>query len=199
MLSLTYPIHGCSTSATSFSTIDVYFPLGSCSCCSIHFGKDILHACSANKIQLNLPRPILHEVLILSSLTTQAVSLNSGHMDLAQLTFNILKNYYFFTILCSAWSLIYHSKKLLVCCSRPEKKREKRLLLYEEFLNIEIIITVIINFIYILKVSNHSHLKTLAYIQIFHVNKAKENPFLLSGVKHERYSGFESGFSKSFT
>lgn len=55
------------------------------------FGKDILYACSANKIQLSLPRPILHDVLllILSSLTTQAVSLNSGHVDLAQLTSNI--------------------------------------------------------------------------------------------------------------
>ena len=57
------------------------------------FGKDILHACSANKIQLSLPRPILHDVLllILSFLTTQAVSLNSGLVDLAQLTSNILE------------------------------------------------------------------------------------------------------------
>lgn len=117
------------------------------------FGKDIPHTRSANKIQHNLPRPILHDVvlLILSSLTTQAVSLSSGYMDLAQLTSNIFeKGYYFFTILHSAWSLICHSKKFWYATA-DLKKREKALL-YEGFLNIEIIKTVIINFIYILQV-----------------------------------------------
>ena len=91
------------------------------------FGNDIHHVHSANKIKLSLPRPTFPRVLplILSSLPTQAVPLGFRHIDLAQLTSNIVDNrYYLLLILRSAWSLICHSKKLLVYHGRPERKRQ---------------------------------------------------------------------------
>lgn len=131
------------------------------------FGKDIPHTRSANKIQHNLPRPILHDVvlLILSSLTTQAVSLSSGYMDLAQLTSNIFEQgYYFFTILHSAWSLICHSKKFWYATADLKKREKAFVVIRRVFKHWNNKDSNNQFHIYIAS-SNHLYLKTLAYVK----------------------------------
>ena len=131
------------------------------------FGKDIPHTRSANKIQHNLPRPILHDVvlLILSSLTTQAVSLSSGYMDLAQLTSNIFEKwYYFFTILHSAWSLICHSKKFWYATADLKKREKAFVVIRRVFKHWNNKDSNNQFHIYIAS-SNHLYLKTLAYVK----------------------------------
>lgn len=69
------------------------------------FGNDIFCIYSANTNQLNLPRRSFPDdlSLLLSSLTTRAVSLSFGLIDVAELASNIFDNRdYFFVILHSA-------------------------------------------------------------------------------------------------